>query len=73
MDTYHRWMEVVIGGSLAGAPVVSLPVGFDANGRAMGMQFQGPTGEDRRVLEFAMAYESVTDFLGRRPLLRERP
>lgn len=31
MDTYHRWMEVVIGGSLAGVPVVSLPVRFDCD------------------------------------------
>jgi len=36
MDTYHRWMEVVIGGTLAGLPVVNLPVGFDARGRPMG-------------------------------------
>lgn len=26
MDTYHRWMEVVIGGTLAGVPVVNVPV-----------------------------------------------
>ena len=27
--TYHRWMEVVIGGTLGGLPVVNLPAGFD--------------------------------------------
>jgi len=29
MDTYHRWMEVVIGGTLSGLPVVNLPAGFE--------------------------------------------
>ena len=67
MDTYHRWMEVVIGGSLAGLPVVNVPVGFDVSGRPMGMQVMGPFGEDRQVLEFAMAYETVVPFLDRRP------
>ena len=71
MDTYHRWMEVVIGGTLAGLPVVNVPVGFDARGRPMGMQLMGPFGEDQRVLELAMAYEQVTDHLDRRPELRD--
>jgi hypothetical protein len=28
MDTYHRWMEVVVPASLAGLPALSVPVGF---------------------------------------------
>ncbi len=67
MDTYHRWMEVVIGASLAGAPAVNVPVGFDARGRPMGMQLIGPYGGDQAVLEAALAYELVTDHLDRRP------
>ena len=67
MDTYHRWMEVVIGGTLAGLPVVNVPAGFDGRGRPMGMQFMGRFGEDQEVLEFSMAYEVVTDHLDRRP------
>jgi amidase len=67
MDTYHRWMEVTIGASLAGVPAVCLPVGFDAQGRPMGMQFIGPFGADREVLEFALAFERATDFLQHRP------
>jgi amidase len=35
----------------------------------MGMQIMGPFGEDRRVLEFALAYEQVTSFLARHPEL----
>ena len=67
MDTYHRWMEVVIGATLAGLPVVSLPAGFDARGRAMGIQFIGPPGGDRTVLEFALSYTQMTRHLERRP------
>ena len=73
MDSYHRWMEVVIGGTLAGLPVVNLPAGFDKQGRPMGMQFLGRMGQDRAVLEFAMAYEAVTDYLDQRPTLRDTP
>jgi amidase len=73
MDTYHRWMEVVIGGTLAGMPVCNVAAGFDEAGRPMGMQVMGPFGEDRRVLEFAMGYEAVTDYLERRPTLVEVP
>ena len=72
MDTYHRWMEVVIGGSLAGIPVCNVPAGFDGLGRPMGMQIMGRFGEDRRVLEFAMAYERVTEHLNQRPQLVEK-
>ncbi len=67
MDTYHRWMEVVIGGTLAGVPVLNVPVGFDARGRPMGMQLIGPMGADQSVLEVGLAYELVTDHLERRP------
>jgi amidase len=72
MDTYHRWMEVVIGGTLAGIPVVNVPVGFDERGRPMGMQLLGPFGADRRVLELALAYENASSFLKQRPVLKDR-
>ncbi len=69
MDTYHRWMEVVIGASLGGIPVANLPVGFDAEGRPMGMQFMAPFARDRKVLEFALMWEQITDHLARGPNL----
>jgi len=70
MDTYHRWMEVVVPGSLGGIPVLNVPVGFDARGRPMGMQIMGRLGDDRRVLEFGLAYEGITDYLNVRPALK---
>jgi len=72
MDTYHRWMEVVIGGTLPGLPVVNLPAGFDARGRPVGIQFLGRFGEDRKVLEFALAYERVMQGPSREPVRTER-
>ncbi|MGH8820572.1 MAG: amidase, partial [Rhodoferax sp.] len=32
MDTYHRWMEVVIYATFAGLPCISVPAGFNAAG-----------------------------------------
>lgn len=65
MDTYHRWMEVVIGGSLCGCPVISLPAGFEPSSgktRAMGIQFMAPMGKDKELLEFALAFEGVCNW-----------
>jgi len=70
MDTYHRWMEVVILGSLGGIPVLSVPAGFDNQDRPMGMQIMGRFGRDQQVLEFGLAYETVTNHLARRPQLK---
>ncbi len=67
MDTYHRWMEVVILGSLGGVPAINIPVGFDTKGRPMGMQVMGKFGDDQRVLDFALAYEKITNHLSVRP------
>jgi amidase len=67
MDTYHRWMEVVIPVSLAGLPALALPAGFGANGLPMGMQLFGPRGADRAILRLGQAYHRATDWPGKRP------
>ena len=67
MDTYHRWMEVVIPVSLAGLPALSVPVGFGANGLPMGMQIAGRIGADATVLAMGQAYHQATDWPGARP------
>ena len=71
MDTYHRWMEIVILASLGGIPVITVPVGFDNAGRPMGLQIMANFGQDKKVLEFALAYEQVTSFLQERPKMVE--
>ena len=69
MDTYHRWMEVVIPVSLAGLPALALPAGFGANGLPMGMQLFGPTGADAKLLALGQAYHLATDWPGKKPPL----
>lgn len=59
MDTYHRWMEVVTPWTLAGCPVMSVPVGFNDAGLPMGMQIIGPPQGDMSVLQICHAYEQI--------------
>jgi len=66
MDTYHRWMEVVIGASLAGLPVVCVPAGFNAQGLPMGLQVIGKPQADLAVLQLAHAYDQATQWVKRR-------
>ncbi len=68
MDTYHRWMEVVIYATFAGLPCISVPVGFNAAGLPMGLQLIGRPRADRAVLRLAHAYEQAArDVLAVRP------
>ncbi|MFJ2993951.1 amidase [Pandoraea sp. NPDC087047] len=66
MDTYHRWMEVVIGPTLAGLPAISVPVGFDVRGLPMGLQIVGRAQADLAVLQLAHAHEQQTQWVRRR-------
>lgn len=72
MDTYHRWMEVVIPATMAGLPALSVPVGFGPTTLPMGMQVIGKPHADFAVLQMAYAYEQavswVRDYLP--PLLK---
>ncbi len=56
MDTYHRWMEVVIPVSLLGLPAISLPAGFGTDGLPMGIQVFGPPDSDARILQIAQSW-----------------
>jgi amidase len=66
MDTYHRWMEVVIPVSLAGLPALACPAGFGPQGLPMGFQMFGPTGADAKILAMGQAYHRATDWPGKR-------
>ncbi|ANT53589.1 amidase [Mesorhizobium amorphae] len=59
MDSYHRWMQVSAFATLGGCPALNVPVGFDAKGRAMGMQLIGPPRSDLAVLRAGAAYEAT--------------
>jgi len=67
MDTYHRWMEVVVGPTLAGLPVLNVPAGFSAAGQPMGLQVIGKPRQDFEVLQLGHAYEQAAPWVRRRP------
>ncbi len=69
MDTYHRWMEVVIYATFAGLPCISVPTGFGPGGLPMGLQLIGQPRGERALLGLAQAYEAaVQDWLQQRPV-----
>ncbi|WP_406644961.1 amidase [Aliisedimentitalea scapharcae] len=67
MDTYHRWMEVVIPVSLLGLPSLAVPAGFGADGLPMGVQIFGRLGGDRRILSLGAAYHAHTQWPQKAP------
>jgi amidase len=67
MDTYHRWMQVVIPASLIGLPAISVPVGFGVAGLPMGLQLIGRPGSDSLLLRVAQRWHQRTEWPQRRP------
>lgn len=67
MDTYHRWMEVVIPVSLVGVPCLNIPAGFSENGLPMGMQLFGPRHSEGKLLRIGQRWHEATAFLHRKP------
>ncbi|WP_299041372.1 amidase [uncultured Tateyamaria sp.] len=68
MDTYHRWMEVVVPASLLGLPAVCIPAGFGGpHDLPMGVQLIGCRGSDAMLLRLAQAWHDATDWPARRP------
>ncbi|SEP55024.1 amidase [Thalassovita taeanensis] len=67
MDTYHRWMEVVIPVGLIGLPCLNIPAGFGTNGLPMGMQMFGPARGDLGLLQLGHAWHEATNWPARRP------
>lgn len=53
--------------SLAGVPAVSIPCGFGARGRPLGLQLVARDGADARLLAIATAAEQVLPATGMRP------
>ena len=68
MDTYHRWMEVVIYATFAGLPCISVPAGFGPAGLPMGLQLIGAPQAEAALLQLAHAYEQAAA-----EVLRVRP
>jgi len=68
MDTYHRWMEVVFGPTLAGLPVLAIPAGFH-QGVPFGLQLIGKPQGELELLQMGFAWEQSTPFAQVKPSL----
>jgi amidase len=60
MDTYHRWIEVVVPASVCALPVINVPIGFSGDRLPMGLQVIGRHHADFSVLQIAYAYEQAS-------------
>ncbi|WP_375456704.1 amidase [uncultured Methylobacterium sp.] len=67
MDTYHRWMEVVIPVTMSGLPALNVPAGFGPAGLPTGIQVVGRNRGERACLQLGAAYDAATNWVSRRP------
>ena len=67
MDTYHRWMQVMIPISMSGCPALSAPAGFNDRGLPMGIQIVGPNHAEMACMQLAHAYDQATNWVTKRP------
>ena len=58
MDSYHRWMEVVVPVSLIGLPSVAVPLSL-SQGRPMGLQLIGRPRDDLGMLQLAAGWHAL--------------
>lgn len=78
MDTYHRWMEVVVPASLIGLPAICMPAGFGgadptSDQMPIGLQLIGRHGDDLGLLQIAQALHSLRNWPQNRPPELARP
>ncbi|MEA2983087.1 MAG: amidase [Alphaproteobacteria bacterium] len=67
MDTYHRWMEVMIPVTMSSCPALSVPAGFGPAGLPMGLQIVAPNHGELACLQLAQAYDEATQWATKRP------
>ena len=58
-----------VGANLAGICAISLPCGFSQSGLPIGLQLQGRTFDEERLLRAAHMFQQATDWHARRPQL----
>ncbi len=61
------WMDLTFPFDLTGQPAISVPCGFTADRRPVGLQIVGPRSADALVLRAARAYEMANPIGERRP------
>jgi amidase len=69
MDTYHRWMEVMIPVTMSSCPALAVPAGFNDRGLPMGLQVVGPNHGELACLQLAHAHDEATGWVAKCPPL----
>ena len=59
LETYHQWLAISLPASLAGLPVISLPVAARSATNIAGIQLMMPRGRDDNLLAIASAAEQA--------------
>jgi amidase len=67
MDSYHRWMEVVVTSTMGALPALNVPVGFGSNRLPMGMQLIGRPFGDLSCLQLGQTYDRATRWPEKHP------
>jgi amidase len=72
-QTYLDWMRSAYLITMTGCPAVSVPAGFTPEGWPVGVQLVTAPRTERRLLEFAFAFEQATGVGDRRPKISGAP
>lgn len=61
MDTYHRWMNVMVPVTILGLPCVTVPCGVGSTGLPIGLSIFAKKGNDDKLLQLARWYHKNSD------------
>ena len=67
MKTYHNWMQIVTPWTMGGNAVCTMGAGFGKAGLPIGIQIVAAPHKEWELLQFAQAYEGVTNFIAKYP------
>ncbi|HSR12581.1 MAG TPA: amidase family protein, partial [Thermodesulfobacteriota bacterium] len=67
MKNYLEWLILTYAITITGAPAISVPCGFTAEGLPVGLQIVGRRLEETTVLKAAAAFEEIAPWRDKRP------
>ncbi len=71
MENYVAWMKSAYWISTTACPAISVPAGFTSNNLPVGIQLVGRYRHDFELLQFAHAFEKLTNVARRRPSIAQ--